>query len=69
MNKCFMIKVYKDNDSWYLEDTDSLNFTSNKEDAYVFDTQSEALSFMDELKRNYKDYRFSILILDIVEGD
>lgn len=69
MNKCFMIKVYKDNDSWYLEDTNSLNFTSNKEDAYVFNTQSEALSFMDELKRNYKDYRFSILILDIVEGD
>ena len=68
MNKCFMIKVYDGDKVLYLEDTDMLNFTADKEEAYVFDNHSDALSFMDELKRNYKDYRFSILILD-VEGE
>ena len=68
MNKCFMIKVYGGDKILYLEDIDMLNFTANKEEAYVFDNQSDALSFMDELRRTYKDYRFSILILDI-EGE
>lgn len=68
MNKCFMIKVYDGDKVLYLEDIDMLNFTADKEEAYVFNNHSDALSFMDELKRNYKDYRFSILILD-VEGE
>lgn len=67
MKKCFMIKAYDNDKCFYLEDIDSMNFTPDKENAYVFSNHPEALSMMDELKHNFKDYRFSIVILDVVE--
>ena len=68
--KCFMIKAYKGNEFLgYLEDTDALNFVQDKEEAYVFNNSNDAMSYLDELKRNFKDYRFSLLLLDIVNED
>ena len=68
--KCFMIKAYKDNEFLgYLEDTDALNFVQDKEEAYVFNNSNDAMSYLDELKRNFKDYRFSLLLLDVVNED
>ena len=67
MNRCFLIKaVDKVYGELFLADVkENTYFNPDKEDAYVFTDQSLALETLDELKHNFPNYSFSLLVLNV----